>query len=109
MNYAVIHAFTQLYEVTGNPRYLAMANWIVNQWDMPGAGLYMKLALAGKDMFEFPGNRWESVHDFLGMSDMYLVDRRSEVSPGVHRNLVQHSEGGPPQHRRFHLRRTNHR
>jgi len=73
MNYAVIHAFTQLYEVTGNPRYLAMAEWIVNQWDRPGAGLYMKFALAGKNMFEFPGNRWESVHDFLGMSDMYLL------------------------------------
>lgn len=73
MNYAVIHAFTQLYEVTGNPQYLAMANWIVKQWDVPGAGLYMKLALAGKEMFEFPGNRWESLHDFLGMSDMYFV------------------------------------
>ena len=23
--------------------------------------------------FKFPGNRWESVHDFLGMSDMYLL------------------------------------
>jgi hypothetical protein len=73
MNYAVIHAFTQLYEVTGNPRYLAIANWIVRQWNMPGAGLYLKLALMGKEMFEFPGNRWESVHDFLGMSDMYQV------------------------------------
>ena len=41
MNYAVIHAFTQLYAVTGNPRYLAMAEWIVNQWDMPwGRPLY---------------------------------------------------------------------
>ena len=73
MNYSVIHAFTQLYEVTGNPRYLAMANWIVKQWDMPGAGQYMMQALAGKEMFEFPGKRWESVHDFVGMSDMYLV------------------------------------
>ena len=73
MNYAVIHAFTQLYQVTGKPEYLQMANWIVKQWDMPGAGLYMKLALAGKDMYEFPGNRWESLHDFLGMYDMYLL------------------------------------
>jgi DUF1680 family protein len=73
MNYSVIHAFTQLYEVTGNPQYLAMANWIVKQWEMPGAGQYMKMALAGKEMFEFPGKRWESVHDFLGMADMYLV------------------------------------
>lgn len=73
MNYAIIHAFTQLYQVVGKPEYLQMANWIVKQWDMPGAGLYMKLALTGKEMYEFPGNRWESVHDFLGMYDMYLL------------------------------------
>jgi uncharacterized protein len=73
MNYAVIHAFTNLYRVTKNPRYLEMSNWIVKEWDRPGAGLYMRLALAGKEMFEFPGNRWESLHDFLGMQDMYLL------------------------------------
>lgn len=73
MNYAIIHAFTQLYQAAGKPEYLRMASWIVKQWDMPGAGLYMKLALAGKDMYEFPGNRWESLHDFLGMYDMYLL------------------------------------
>ncbi|MEN6536046.1 MAG: beta-L-arabinofuranosidase domain-containing protein [Bryobacteraceae bacterium] len=73
MNYSVIHAFTQLYRMTGKPSYLAMANWIVKEWDRPGAGLYMRMALAGREMFEFPGNRWESLHDFLGMSDMYFL------------------------------------
>jgi uncharacterized protein len=73
MNYSVIHAFTQLYELTGTPRYLAMANWVVKQWELPGAGQYLTYALAGKEMFEFPGKRWESVHDFLGMADMYLL------------------------------------
>jgi DUF1680 family protein len=73
MNYAVIHAFTQLYRFTGNERYLRMARWIVREWDLPGAGLYMRMALAGREMFEFPGNRWESLHDFLGMYDMYLL------------------------------------
>jgi DUF1680 family protein len=73
MNYAVIHAFTQLYQITGKPAYLDMANWIVKQWDLPGGGLYLKMALADREMFEFPGNRWESLHDFLGMYDMYLL------------------------------------
>jgi DUF1680 family protein len=73
MNYAIIHAYALLYRITGKPEYLKMANWIVHQWDEPGAGLYMRLALAGKDMSEFPGNRWESVHDFLGMYEMYLL------------------------------------
>jgi len=73
MNYAVIHAFTLLYRITGRPQYLAMANWIVRQWDKPGAGLYLKLALAGKEMYEFPGNRWESLHDFMGLYELYLL------------------------------------
>lgn len=73
MNYAVIHAFTNLYRRTGNGRYLDMAKWIVREWDQPGAGLYMRMALAGREMFEFPGNRWESLHDFQGMGDMYLL------------------------------------
>lgn len=73
MNYAVIHAFTKLYRTTGNHRYLEMAKWIVNEWDRPGAGLYMRMALAGREMYEFPGNRWESLHDFQGMYDMYLL------------------------------------
>jgi hypothetical protein len=73
MNYAVIHAFTQLYRVTGKPEYLEMARWVVREWDLPGAGLYLRMALAGHEMSEFPGNRWESLHDFLGMYDMYLL------------------------------------
>jgi uncharacterized protein len=73
MNYAVIHAFTQLYKLTGKPSYLEMAEWIVREWDLPGAGLYMRLALAGKEMYEFAGNRWESLHDFQGMYEMYLI------------------------------------
>jgi DUF1680 family protein len=73
MNYAVIHAFTSLYQRTGNARYLEMSKWIVREWDQPGAGLYMRMALAGREMFEFPGNRWESLHDFQGMGDMYVL------------------------------------
>ena len=66
MNYGVIHAFTQLYEITGKPEYLEMAKWIVREWDLLGAGISMRMALAGKDMLEFPGNRWGSLHNFLG-------------------------------------------
>ena len=73
MNYAVLHAFTRLYRLTRNSRYLAMCNWIVKEWDRPGAGLYLRMAAAGREMFEFPGNRWESLHDFMGMQDLYLL------------------------------------
>lgn len=73
MNYAVIHAFTKLYMLTGKPTYLQMARWIVKEWELPGAGNYMTKALAGFDMYQFPGRRWESIHDFQGMYDMYLI------------------------------------
>jgi uncharacterized protein len=73
MNYAVIHAFTNLYRVTGKRSYLDMAQWVVREWDRPGAGLYVRYALQGKEMFEFVGNRWESLHDFLGMYDLHLL------------------------------------
>ncbi len=78
MNYAVIQAFAGLYRATGNPQYLDMANWIVKQWDVPGAGLYMKLSLEGKEMYEFPAHRWESLNDFLGMYEMYLLSGDSK-------------------------------
>jgi hypothetical protein len=80
MNYAIIHAMTSLYRVTGKPDYLAMARWVVREWDRPGAGLYMRLALAGKEMFEFPGNRWESLHDFQGMYDLYRLTGDSNLN-----------------------------
>jgi hypothetical protein len=73
MNYAVIHAFTALYRATGEQRYLAMARWITREWDRPGAGLYLRFALAGREMYEFPGNRWESLHDFQGLHELYLI------------------------------------
>lgn len=78
MNYAVIHAFTKLYMLTGKASYLDMAKWIVKEWELPGAGNYMTKTLAGADMYQFPGRRWESVHDFLGMYDMYLITGKQE-------------------------------
>jgi DUF1680 family protein len=38
----------------------------------------MRMGLAGRELFEFPGNRWESVHDFLGMADMYALTGEPE-------------------------------
>lgn len=73
MNYAVIHAFALLYRITGKTDYLNMARWIIDRWDEPAGPQYMKLALEGKDMHEFPGNRWESLHDFLGLYELYLL------------------------------------
>jgi len=79
-NYAVIHAFTQLYMLTGKSSYLETAKWIIKKWDLPGSNQYMSKALNGYEMYQFPnkGTRWESVHSFLGMYDMYLLTGESQ-------------------------------
>ncbi|MCX6619863.1 MAG: glycoside hydrolase family 127 protein, partial [Acidobacteria bacterium] len=82
MNYSVIHAFAKLYRLSGNPAYLRMADWIVKEWDRPGAGLYLRFALAGKEMYEMPGNRWESLHGFQGMYETYLLTGDERLGTG---------------------------
>src|SRR5260370_2836418 len=84
----------------GKREYMERANWLVGEWDMPGAGLYMKSALVGKEMYECPGNRWESLHDFLGMADMYLLtgeQRYRDAFVGIWYSILKgdrHNTGG---------------
>ncbi|MFC1694231.1 beta-L-arabinofuranosidase domain-containing protein [Candidatus Latescibacterota bacterium] len=73
MNYAIIHGMTILYRYTGNPQYLDMARWIENMWDRPGEPQYIRYALDGKPVVEFPAHRWESVHDWQGIMEMYFL------------------------------------
>lgn len=73
MNYAIIHAMTNLYRHTGNKRYLDMAQWIVTMWGKTGGPEYMKYALAEKPVVEMPVHLWESAHDWQGMIEMYFL------------------------------------
>jgi len=79
MNYGVIHAMTELYARTGKRRYLDMAEWVVRQWDREGTGQYIKSALAGKRVCEFPAHRWESFHQFEGIVGLYELTGREEL------------------------------
>jgi DUF1680 family protein len=72
-NYAIIHGFALLFEVTADNKYLDAAKWVIQKWDEPGGGLYMMLAKQGKEMYEFVGNRWESMHDFIGLFETYMI------------------------------------
>ena len=85
MNYAVIHAFALLHRITGKSEYLEMARWIIDKWDEPAGPQYMKMALDGKEMYEFPGNRWESLHDFLGLYELHLL-----TGEAVYRDVFVH-------------------
>ncbi|HRI89168.1 MAG TPA: glycoside hydrolase family 127 protein, partial [Candidatus Hydrogenedentes bacterium] len=74
MNMAVCHGLVLLYNKTGITRYLDLANYIVHEaWNEPGAGGYLVAALAGKPIVEFPQHRWEAIHDWQVLPELYWL------------------------------------
>lgn len=73
MNLAVSHIFTLLYQQTGNEKYLRMARQIEKEWEVPPAGDYIRAALAGKEFYQFPKPRWESLHDIQAIAELYFI------------------------------------
>ena len=73
MNLAVIHSLGLLYAVTHTPAYLELACQIVDEFQEKGAGDYLRVALAGKEYFEGPKPRWESLHAIMGMAELYFL------------------------------------
>jgi len=72
-NQAVIHGFCLLYEQTGEERYLRMAREIEKDWEAPGAGDYVRTALAGKEFYQTPQPRWESLADLQAIVELYFI------------------------------------
>ncbi len=73
MNLAVIHAYCLLYQVTKKPLYLKMIKYIEKKWEHPRAGDYVRTALQGKEFFETPKPRWESLHNLQAIAELYLM------------------------------------
>ncbi|MDQ1257457.1 MAG: uncharacterized protein QG656_2062 [Candidatus Hydrogenedentes bacterium] len=74
MNMAVCHALVLLYKKTGVQRYLDLAQYIVREaWNEESAGHYFECALAGKPLIEFPRHRWESLHDWQALAELYWL------------------------------------
>lgn len=74
MNMAVCHGLVLLYEETGIERYLELAKYIVHEaWNDAGAGRYLESALAGKPIVEFPQHRWEAIHDWQALPELYWL------------------------------------
>lgn len=74
MNMAVCHGLILLYRKTGIERYLDLAKYIVHEaWNSEGAGHYLECALAGKPLIEFPRHRWESIHDWQALAELYWL------------------------------------
>ena len=72
-NQAPIHALALLYRETGEPSYLKLAQQVATEFEIPGAGDYLRQALAGKEFFATPKPRWESLHPIQGLAELHLL------------------------------------
>ncbi len=75
-NQSVIHGLCRLYEKTGTKRYLALAEQIVAEFERPGAGDYLRTALAGTEFYATPKPRWESLHAILSLAALHRITGR---------------------------------
>src|ERR1041385_8437591 len=71
MNMAILHGLGQLHRVTGEARYLQMMREIEKDWER--AGDYLRTGLAGKEFFQTPRPRWESLHDLQGLLELHRI------------------------------------
>lgn len=104
-NLSPIHSLARLYRITSTPRYLQMALQIAEEFEQtaegkPLAGDYMRMALAGKDFFEMPKPRWESLHPIMGLAELYWCTGEVKYREAFERiwwsiaNNDRHNNGG---------------
>jgi DUF1680 family protein len=100
MNLSAIHSLALLYEVTHTPSYLDLAHQILDEFQDKSAGDYLRVALAGKEYFEGPKPRWESLHAIMGMAELYFITGDIELSKAYEQiwwsivKLDRHNNGG---------------
>ncbi|MBO6053434.1 MAG: glycoside hydrolase family 127 protein [Clostridia bacterium] len=73
MNLAPYHTFVELYERTGEEKYLRFAKRIEGDLSREDAGDYIGTALRGIDYYRCRKPRWESMHVILGVAEMYAA------------------------------------
>jgi DUF1680 family protein len=105
MNLAVLHTLCLLHGKTKTDRYLDMALEIVDQFaaegpDGPLAGDYLRSGLAGREFYETPKPRWESLHPIMGMAELYWITGEDRYRTAFEQiwwsiaKLDRHNNGG---------------
>ena len=105
MNLAPAHSLCLLYRQTGAQRHLELALQIVDEFgatgpDGPLAGDYLRQALAGREFFEMPKPRWESLHPIMALAELYWITGDAQYRQAFERiwwSIIQydrHNTGG---------------
>lgn len=85
MNLAVVHAFAILYQMTGEKAHLTFAERVLEDFSVPPAGDYLRLALTGQEFYQMPKPRWESLHAIQGILELYAA-----TGNGDYRQAFEH-------------------
>lgn len=106
MNLAPVHALSLLYRAGGDHRYLQLAIQIIDEFaavDTEGkflAGDYLNAPLAGKEFFQTPKPRWESLHPIMALAELYRIVGNPQYRDAFERTwwsivkLDRHNNGG---------------
>ncbi len=78
MNLAPYHGFALLYNQTGKKEYLDFALELERDIADPNAGNYLEHALAGREFYQCPKPRWESLHTIMGFAEMYRATGKED-------------------------------
>ena len=78
MNLAPVHALCLLYRKTKQEQHLKLALQIVDEFGANSkgeylAGDYLQQALSGREFFETPKPRWESLHPIMALAELYWI------------------------------------
>ncbi len=106
MNLALVHGLSVLYHKTRDQRHLDLALQLIKEFEAtdsegrPLAGDYLSQAQAGKEFYEIPKPRWESIHCLLALPELYPVTGSEEFRRAFEHywwsivKLDRHNNGG---------------
>ena len=105
MNLAPVHSLCILHRKTKDERYLRLALQIVDEFGAtengePLAGDYLRSALDGKEFFQTPKPRWESLHPIMALAELYWITGEDRYRAAFERiwwsivKLDRHNNGG---------------
>jgi DUF1680 family protein len=71
MNMSILTGLCLMHRLTGEARYLRMAHEVEKDWE--NAGDYLRAGLDGREYFQCPRPRWESLHDLQGLVELWRI------------------------------------